>query len=122
MPHPVVVAALFAAPLLAAASATPAQTTIAGAAVATAARATPAPARPAKLGQCVGCHGERGRSRVAGTPHLGGQDGLYLANALRAYRAGTRAAVPMNAIANTLQPRDIAALAAWYSAQPGGLR
>ena len=118
MPRSVVVAALIAAPLVAAAWATPAQSAPAG----IAAHAPALPARPAKLGQCVGCHGERGRSRVAGTPHLGGQDGTYLANALRAYRAGTRTAVPMNAIANTLQPRDIAALAAWYAAQPGALR
>jgi cytochrome c553 len=120
MPRSAVVAALLAAPLLAAASATHAQSVVASSPAAT--RAAPAPARPAKLGLCVGCHGERGRSRVAGTPHLGGQDGTYLASALRAYRAGTRTAAPMNAIANTLQPRDIAALAAWYAAQPGGLR
>ena len=75
-----------------------------------------APARPAKLGQCVACHGDDGRSRVPGTPHLAGQDPAYLANALRAYRNGQRRAVPMNSIANTLQPADIAALAQWYAA------
>ncbi|KFN42496.1 c-type cytochrome [Arenimonas oryziterrae] len=76
-----------------------------------------APARPAKLGQCVACHGEDGRSRIAGTPHLAGQDETYLVNALTAYRQGRRQAVPMNTIANTLQPRDIAALARWYAQQ-----
>lgn len=74
-------------------------------------------ARPAKLGQCTACHGDDGRGRVAGTPHLAGQDATYLANALRAFRNGTRRSSPMNSIANTLQPSDIAALAAWYSAQ-----
>ena len=79
-------------------------------------------ARPAKLGQCVACHGDDGRARVAGTPHLAGQDETYLGNALSAYRDGRRQAVPMNAIANTLQPRDIAALARWYATRPSGLR
>lgn len=77
------------------------------------------PVRPAKLGQCVACHGETGHGRVAGTPHLGGQDELFLRRALWAYRAGKRQAAPMNSIANTLQPRDITALALWYSQQDG---
>jgi cytochrome c553 len=75
------------------------------------------PARPVKLGQCVACHGDNGRSRIPGTPHLAGQDGTYLGNALRAYRSGQRQAAPMNSIANTLQPADIAALAKWYAGQ-----
>lgn len=77
-----------------------------------------APSRPAKLGQCVACHGEDGRSRVAGTPHLGGQDEAYLAKALGAYRSGERKSQPMNSLANTLQPADIAALARWYARRP----
>jgi len=77
-----------------------------------------APPRPAKLGLCAACHGVDGHSHVAGTPHLAGQDETYLINALAAYRNGSRKAVPMNSIANTLQPRDIAALARWYSQQP----
>ena len=78
------------------------------------------PVRPAKLGQCVACHGDNGRSRVPGTPHLAGQDERYLVQALSAYRSGDRRAAPMNSIANTLQPRDIAALARWYATQPAG--
>ena len=81
----------------------------------------PTQTRPAKLGQCVACHGEKGHSRIAGTPHLSGQDQVYLVAAITAYRTGTRHAQPMNSIANTLQPRDIAALARWYSRQPTGL-
>ena len=79
-----------------------------------------APAKPAKLGQCVACHGEDGRSRIPGTPRLAGQDETYLVTAMAAYRSGTRRAVPMNSIANTLQPRDVAALARWYARQPAG--
>ena len=77
------------------------------------------PAKPAQLGLCIACHGESGQGRTPGTPHIGGQDRLYLQLALRAYREGTRRSNPMNAIANTLQPEDIEHLAAWYSAQPG---
>ena len=81
----------------------------------------PSPTKPSKLGQCVACHGEGGRSRIAGTPHLSGQDETYLASAITAYRNGSRRAQPMNSIANTLQPRDITALARWYSRQPAGV-
>lgn len=87
----------------------------------TAAAATPgtAVARPAKLGLCVACHGENGTSRVPGTPHLGGQDRVYLERALGDYRSGKRQQVPMTSLANSLQPADVQALAAWYAAQPG---
>jgi len=81
-----------------------------------------APVRPAKLGQCVACHGEGGRSRIPGTPHLAGQDETYLIAALQAYRQGARRAAPMNSLANTLQPRDIAALARWYATRSGSAK
>lgn len=93
---------VFAAVLMVAAGTAPAQT----------------PAEPAKLGLCVACHGLTGRSTAPGTPHLGGQDETYLRRALVDYRSGARTAAPMNAIAGTLQPRDIEQLAAWYAAQP----
>lgn len=84
-----------------------------------AAQGPAAPVRPAKLGLCSACHGVDGTSRTPGTPHLGGQDRLYLERALSDYRSGKRQHVPMTSLANTLQPRDIQALAAWYAAQPG---
>ncbi|WP_374604097.1 cytochrome c [Arenimonas sp.] len=77
------------------------------------------PERPAKLGLCASCHGDDGTSRIAGTPHLGGQDRIYLARSLAAYRSGERRHEPMTSLANALQPADIEALAAWYAAQPG---
>ena len=83
-----------------------------------AAAATAPTARPAKLGLCAACHGEDGRSRTPGTPHLAGQDELYLRTALAAYRSGARSAAPMNAVAGSLQARDIAALARWYATRP----
>jgi len=83
------------------------------------AAAAPALAKPAQLGLCVACHSENGTSRVPGTPHIGGQDELYLRNSLLAYRKGDRKSSAMNAISNALQPRDIDDLARWYARQPG---
>ena len=76
-------------------------------------------ARPTKLGLCVACHGERGISRVPGVPSLAGQDEAYLKKALGDYRNGSRNVAPMTSFANTLQPRDIDALARWFASQPG---
>ena len=78
--------------------------------------------KPAKLGLCAACHGENGISRVPGTPHLAGQDEAYLRKALNDYRSGARKVAPMSSIANQLQPKDIAAFAKWYSAQPNGFK
>lgn len=83
--------------------------------------ATPAmaelPPRPPQLGLCSACHGENGRSRSPGTPHLAGQDETYLVESLRQYRNGSRNASAMRAVSGSLQDRDIAALARWYAAQ-----
>ena len=79
-------------------------------------------ARPAKLGLCVSCHGEDGRSRIAGTPHLAGQDEAYLRKALNDFRSGARSAPPMNAIAGTLQAKDIKALAHWFATRPAAAK
>ena len=62
-------------------------------------------ARPAKLGLCAACHGENGISRVAGTPHLAGQDETYLRKALHDYRSGARKVAPMSSIANQFSPK-----------------
>lgn len=75
------------------------------------------PARPAKLGLCVACHGDAGISRIPGTPHIGGQDPIYLRKALAEYRDGRRHGGPMNAAGGGLSDGDIEALAAWYAAQ-----
>jgi cytochrome c553 len=78
--------------------------------------------KPAKLGLCTACHGETGISRIPGTPHLAGQDEAYLRKALNDYRSGVRKVAPMSSIANQLQPKDIAAFAKWYAAQPSGFK
>ena len=72
---------------------------------------------PGKLGLCVACHGEDGRSRSPEAPHIGGQNRAYLIRALQQYRDGTRGTGPMTAVAGVLKPADIEALAAWYARQ-----
>ena len=113
MPRHALVLAIALIPLAACADGPPA-----AAAAAAASPAGPVE-RPAKLGLCTACHGDDGTSRTPGTPHLGGQDRLYLERALADYRSGKRQHVPMTSLANALQPADIEALAAWYAAQPG---
>ena len=44
----------------------------------------------AATGLCANCHGERGISVSPAFPSLAGQDALYLADALRAYKDGSR--------------------------------
>jgi len=74
--------------------------------------------QPARLGLCVACHGEDGRGRQPGQPHLNGQDPAYLQDALRQYRDGRRSGSVMDAMAAMLAPADLEALARWYAAQP----
>ncbi len=76
------------------------------------------PGKPGKLGLCVACHGESGRSRIAAAPHIGGQNPVYLVWALNQYKAGKREGDVMNAVVGALNDRDIEALAEWYAAQP----
>lgn len=75
------------------------------------------PARPVQLGLCSACHGEDGRGRSAGIPHLAGQDETYLIEALRQYRSGARSAAAMRAVSGSLLDRDIEALSRWYANQ-----
>jgi cytochrome c553 len=64
---------------------------------------------------CAACHGANGVSIADAIPNLAGQRGAYLEAQLRAFKAGTRKAASMNAIAAQLQPADIADLAAYFS-------
>ncbi len=94
-------------------------------ALTTTAHAQPAggPAADVGAGQrraavCFACHNPNGISKMAGTPHLAGQDRAYLEQALRAYRDGqTRQNPTMNAMAKPLSDQDIVNIAAWFSLQ-----
>ena len=46
-----------------------------------------------QAGLCADCHGEQGISEVPAWPSLAGQDARYLANAIRAYKNGSRSKV-----------------------------
>ena len=77
-----------------------------------------------KIAMCEGCHGIPGYRTaypdVYSVPKLGGQSAAYLSNALHAYKAMQRSHPSMRGIAASLSDKDIADLAAYYSAAPAG--
>jgi cytochrome c553 len=66
---------------------------------------------------CAGCHGEGGVSANPATPSLAGQDAQYFADAMRAYRDGSRADPSMKAPAAAVDDNASKNLAAYYAAQ-----
>jgi len=64
---------------------------------------------------CAGCHGADGISVSPEIPNLAGQKETYLANTLRAFRAGERTNPIMMSIAGDLSDAEIDALAAHFS-------
>ena len=65
----------------------------------------------AEPGTCAGCHGENGEGRGGAVPRLDIQSPTYLADALGAFRNGSRHSGTMMAAAQQLGDADIAALA-----------
>jgi len=75
---------------------------------------------PALGARCLPCHGADIRPALADVPVIAGQQPLYLANAIRAYRDGQRAsgqARVMHEIVKDATDADIEALAQWFGAQ-----
>ena len=66
---------------------------------------------------CAACHGETGIASNPAWPNLAGQKAGYLANALKAFKAGLRKDPTMAGASRSLSDTDIANLAAYYSAQ-----
>jgi cytochrome c553 len=66
---------------------------------------------------CVACHGETGTSSNPAWPNLAAQRQGYLANALKAFKAGLRKDPMMASVSRGLSDTDIADLAAYYAAQ-----
>ena len=67
---------------------------------------------------CMGCHGIEGYANVYPTyrvPKIGGQYPEYLVEALKAYRAGTRAHKTMRAQAASLSDQDMMDIAAYFA-------
>jgi cytochrome c553 len=71
-----------------------------------------------KVSMCIGCHGIPGYKTaypdVYHVPKIGGQNALYLANALKADRTGERWHPSMRGIAASLSDQDIEDIAAYY--------
>jgi cytochrome c553 len=63
---------------------------------------------------CAACHGANGVSIADAIPNLAGQRTAYLESQLRAFKAGTRKAASMNAIAGQLSPTEISEVAAFF--------
>lgn len=71
------------------------------------------------LGQsCMACHGTRGASTEQAVPIIGGQNDVFIGLSMNAYRDGSRPSTIMERIAKAYSPREIDALAAYFSAQP----
>lgn len=90
------------------------------AAMAPAAAAPPdAPAKPpAAAVACVGCHGPKGISPMAGSPSLAGQPDIFLQYQLVFMRDGARDPGVMRAVVKNLTDENIRELGAYYSALP----
>jgi cytochrome c553 len=70
---------------------------------------------------CDQCHGPGGIGVADQFPPLAGQSVLYLSNQLHAWQQGARRNDPlqlMQTVAGKLNDADIAAISAWYAAQP----
>lgn len=74
---------------------------------------------------CDKCHGPDGVGVGADFPPLAGQPATYIVNQLRSFKDGRRKNDPlglMQHIASALSDEDMQAVAAWYAAQPAGMK
>lgn len=82
---------------------------------ATAQGAGDAQAGRAKAALCAACHGMNGISINPLWPSLAGQQRVYLANQIRAFRDGERVEVTMQPFVANLTDQDVEDLAAFYA-------
>lgn len=76
-----------------------------------------------KAYSCQFCHGVTGYSARDGYPHLNGQNGQYLFNAMQSYQHGERGGVMgkmMQQQLSALNDQDLADIAAFYTIQKAG--
>ena len=71
---------------------------------------------------CAACHGETGVGTNPAWPNIAGQKAVYLANTLKAFRAGLRKDPMMAGVVRGLSDADIENLAAHYATQSCGPR
>jgi cytochrome c553 len=69
-----------------------------------------------KAVQCQACHGLDGLSKLPDAPHIAGQPEPYLIKSLNDYRKGIRKNELMTIVVKALTDRDVADIAAYYSA------
>ncbi len=81
--------------------------------------AKPVGTLPAAAAACTACHGADGVGTLDEYPNLAGQHADYLAQALNDYRLGKRQNPIMGTFAQQLTHEDIAAIAGYFSRQPG---
>jgi len=67
-------------------------------------------------GLCRVCHGLQGVAQVPIAPHISGEPVSYITRQLEAFRSGAREHEMMTVVARGLTDRQIADVAAWYSA------
>jgi DmsE family decaheme c-type cytochrome len=67
---------------------------------------------------CAGCHGEQGISANPAWPSLAGQDARYLADALLAYKNGSRDDAIKKSLVPSLDERTINNIASYYASLP----
>lgn len=68
--------------------------------------------------QCAFCHGLDGENATPAFPRLAAQNADYVANQLAAFRSGARKNAVMQGVAAQLDPKDFAAIGAWFAARP----
>jgi cytochrome c553 len=74
-----------------------------------------------KVQACANCHGPNGVGQPPNYPALAGQHAGYLTAAMAAWKSGVRktdVSMQMPAVARKLSEQDVAALSAFYAAQP----
>ncbi len=77
---------------------------------------TQAPATIADtLSRCERCHGPQAENPSMVVPYLEGQQAVYMADALKAYRDGKRVQSAMHAMGSPLSDADIQAIAEYYA-------
>ena len=73
-----------------------------------------------KAAACIVCHDKEGLGTMPNFPNLGGQQALYLAEQIKAFRDGKRNDENMNIVVESLSDQDIEDLAAYYESLKAG--
>lgn len=66
---------------------------------------------------CAACHGEKGNSRLPGSPSLAGQPRIFIENQLVMIREGLREVAPMKGLLAEMKDEEFTALAKYFSEQ-----